>query len=383
MKVDFYRHQLGPEAARAVADVIASPFLTTGQVCRNVEAQIAAYFGAPCAGLVNSWTNGALAVLLALDLKPGDEVVAPAMTFIATANVVLLAGATPVFADVDPETLLMTAETLAPVLTKRTRAVLPVHLYGQMCDMRALREAVDDFAGAGPPIRLIEDCAHCFEGERDGVKPGVYSDCAIFSFYATKNVTCGEGGAVIARDGALFARFLESRLHGMSAIAVDRFRAGRYNHWDMMRLGVKANLPDLLAALLPEQIATIDSRLPERARLADKYRRAFEGGPLRLPRIMQSAKSAEHLFAIGVPGGARDQAIAALNDAGIGVTVNYRAVPTTAYYRERTPDAARLCPEAVKWGEETISLPLFPGLADAEQDHVIATVAEKVFPLCR
>jgi UDP-4-amino-4-deoxy-L-arabinose-oxoglutarate aminotransferase len=382
MKVDFYRHQLGPDAAGAVADVLASPFLTTGQVCRQVEAQLGDYFGAPHAGLVNSWTNGALAVLLALDLKPGDEVVAPAMTFIATANVVVLAGATPVFCDVDAETLLMTPETLAPALTAKTRAVIPVHLYGQMCDMPALRETLDAFSAKGPPIRLIEDCAHCFEGERDGLKPGAVSDCAIFSFYATKNVTCGEGGAVVTRDADLHARFLESRLHGMSAIAVDRFRAGRYNHWDMMRIGVKANLPDLLAALLPGQIATIDARLPERARLADEYRRAFAGGPLRMPRALQSAKSAEHLFTIGVAGGARDAAIAALNDAGIGVTVNYRAVPTTSYYRARSPAAARACPVAVRWGEETISLPLFPGLTEAEQAHVIATVREKVYPLC-
>ena len=383
MKVDFYRHQLGPDAARAVEGVLASPFLTTGAVCRRVEAEIADYFGAPHAGLVNSWTNGALAVLLALDLQPGDEVVVPAMTFIATANVVLLAGARPVFADVDPGTLLMTPETVAPALTNRTRAVIPVHLYGQMCDVPGLRAALDAFAGSGPRIPIIEDCAHCFEGEREGLKPGAVSDFAVFSFYATKNVTCGEGGAVIARDGDLFGKFLETRLHGMTAIAADRFRAGRYNHWDMARLGAKANLPDLLAALLPDQIATIDARLPERALLAERYRQAFAGGPLRLPRLLQSAKSAEHLFVIGVPGGARDAAIAALNEAGIGVTVNYRAVPATSYYRARFPDAAGACPEATQWGDETISLPLFPGLTQVEQEHVIRSVKEKVYPLCR
>ncbi len=381
MKVDFYRHQLTAADAEAMARVLASPFITTANVCRQVEAQIAAYFNLPHAILVNSWTNGALAALLAMDLGPGDEVIVPANTFISTANVVELTGAKVVFADADPDTLLLTPELAAPHVSNRTRAVIPVHLYGQMCDIPSLRHMLDNHARANGHIVILEDAAHCFEGERDGSKPGQHSDLAVFSFYATKNVTCGEGGAIVTRDSQLHRRILETRLHGMSAIAADRFVQGRYNHWDMLRLGTKANLPDLLAALLPRQIETIDERLPQRWRLANRYREAFAGGPLRLVATMQSCRHAEHIFPIGVPGGKRDDAIAVLNDAGINVTVNFRAVPQTTFYRRRYPNASRACPVSVQWGEETLTLPLFPGLSDEEQAYVIRTVRERVYPL--
>lgn len=383
MKVDFYRHDLGRADADAIADVLASPFLTTGSVSRAVEAELSRYFSLPHALLVNSWTNGALAVLLAMDLAPGDEVIVPAMTFIATANAAELAGAHVVFADVDPDTLLLTPELAARCITARTRCIIPVHLYGQMCDIAGLRAMLEAHPAVKGPVRIVEDCAHCFEGEREGCKPGRYSDAAVFSFYATKNITCGEGGAIVTRDAALYQRVLETRLHGMSAIAVDRFAGGRYRHWDMKRLGTKANLPDLLAALLPRQIATIDERLPARQALASRYRQAFADGPLRLVAPIQSCKSAEHIFTIGVPGspGLRDEVIAALNDSGIGVTVNYNAVPDVTFYRQRYPAARDACPVAQAWGSQTITLPLFPSMLPEEQEHVISVVKTKIYDL--
>ncbi|WFU40198.1 DegT/DnrJ/EryC1/StrS family aminotransferase [Bradyrhizobium sp. CB82] len=381
MNAEFYRHPLSKADAAAVAAVLDTPFLTTGKVCASVERQIESYFGVPHAVLMNSWTNGAFAVLLAMELQPSDEVIIPAMTFIATANVIVLAGGTPVFVDVDPRTLLMTPESVEKAVTARTRAVMPVHLYGQMCDMRGIRHAVSRARSVGSEPIIIEDCAHCFEGARDGYKPGRYSDAAIFSFYATKNITCGEGGAAIFNSEKLYQRTLETRSHGMSATAIDRFREGRYNHWDMNRLGTKANLPDLLAALLPKQIAAIDQRLIERKRLAERYRSAFEAGPLRLVEQIGTGVSAEHLFVVGVGNGARDVAIARLNEARVGVTVNYRSVPETSFYRRRLGGLVNEWPVAKKWGDETLSLPLFPNLSQAEQDYVIATVRRVVYPL--
>ena len=234
MQVEFYRHDLNATSAEVIARVLETPFITSGSVGREVEAQLAAYFGVAQAALVNSWTNGAIAALLALDIGAGDEVIVPAMTFIATANVAEILGAKPVFVDVDPDTLMLTPEGVLGALTEKTRAVIPVHLYGQMMDILSLRTAL----AARPEIAIIEDCAHCFEGERDGHKPGAHSTCAIFSFYATKNVTCGEGGAFITNDKALYEKFLATRLHGMSAGAIDRFGGGGYRHWDMVRLGV-------------------------------------------------------------------------------------------------------------------------------------------------
>jgi UDP-4-amino-4-deoxy-L-arabinose-oxoglutarate aminotransferase len=316
-----------------------------------------------------------IAVLLALEIGPGDEVIVPAMTFIATANVVELVGAKPVFVDVLQDTLLMDPEGVGAAVTPRTKAVIPVHLYGQMLDVAALREIV------GEDIAIIEDCAHCFEGTFRGERPGAHSDAAVFSFYATKNVTCGEGGAVISSSDSLMDRIRQTVLHGMSAGAADRFKKGMYRHWDMQRLGTKANLPDLLAALLPAQIDTVQDMLIERERIANRYEEAFASLPVRLQKIGDDAVTARHLFTIHVPPAKRDAAIHELNANGIGTTVNYRAVHRMTYYKEKygyEPDAY---PHADEWGEGTISIPLYPGLETAAQDHVIDIIKEKVAPL--
>lgn len=378
MKVDFYRHGLSPGDADAVASVLSSPMLTSGNVGKQVEAQICQFFGVEEALLVNSWTNGALAVLLALGIGPGDEVIVPAMTFIATANVVELVGAKPVFVDVDPDTLLISQTAITAALTPHTRAVIPVHLYGQMCDIAGLRTLLSD----RPDIHIIEDAAHCFEGSRDGYFPGRHADAAIFSFYATKNVTCGEGGAVITNRPELADTVRKTRLHGMSAGAVDRFKHGEYRHWDMETLGVKANLPDLLAALLPRQIAAIRDRLSQRQEVADTYRKAFAGTEIRIPALGAGVVSAEHLFPIGVPDSVRDAAIFALNRREISVAVNYRSVPTLTYYRRKYGYTPGDFPVSYAWGAGTITLPLFPGLRREEQEAVIDAVLTDVLPLC-
>lgn len=377
VKVPFYRHGLHSSSSVRVGDVLDTPFLTSGATGRAVEGQLCAFFDVPHALLVNSWTNGAVATLLALGIGPGDEVIVPAMTFIATANVIELVGSKPVFVDIDPDTLLMAPKAARAALTPATRAVIPVHLYGQMVDMKALRDALRD----RPDVAIIEDSAHCFEGNLNGARPGQDSDAAIFSFYATKNVTCGEGGAVITRRTDLYENVAQTRFHGMSSIAIDRFRGGGYRHWDMLRLGTKANMPDLLAALLPPQIESIQDRLPVRDSLCRRYEEAFAETPIRLVKAVPGAMSARHLFAIHVPPDVRDEAIRILNANGIEVTVNYRSVPTLSYYREKYGYRPSDFPVSYEWGQGTLSLPLYPSLSEAQQDHVIAVIRDKVLPL--
>jgi dTDP-4-amino-4,6-dideoxygalactose transaminase len=376
-KVPFYRHSLDESYAEDVARVLVTSFLTTGPVSRQVERLLSEFFEIPYAVLVNSWTNGAIATLLALDIGPGTEIIVPAMTFVATANVAEILGARPVFVDVDAETLMLTCEGVTRALTPNTRAIIPVHLYGQMCDVHALRAAVVH----RPDIAIIEDCAHSFESRYAGEPPGTHSDAAIFSFYATKNITCGEGGAIITRREDLYEAVLQTRLHGMSAGAVDRFADNRYQHWDMPRLGTKANLPDLLAALLPHQIAAVHDRWKLREERARRYEEAFKGNSIRLAKVVQDVVSARHLFPIHVPPRIRDQALVTLNDHGIGTTVNYRSVPTVTYYREKYGYSADEFPVSYEWGEGTISLPLFPSLTAEEQDYVIATVNQLIVPM--
>jgi UDP-4-amino-4-deoxy-L-arabinose-oxoglutarate aminotransferase len=168
----------------------------------------------------------------------------------------------------------------------------------------------------------------------------------------------------------------------MTQGAADRFQRGQYRHWDMELLGVKANLPDVLSAYLPPQIATIRERLPARQSIADRYREAFERTPIRMARLAAGSRSAEHIFPIHVPPPVRDEAIAALNLREIGVAVNYRSVPTLTYYRRKYGYTAESFPVSYEWGEGTITLPLYPGLAGERQEWVISAVLEDVVPRC-
>jgi dTDP-4-amino-4,6-dideoxygalactose transaminase len=374
MQVPFYRHSLSPENAQLVAKVLETPFLTSGPIGKEVEAQLCEYFGAKHAKLVNSWTNGAVATLLAMDIGPGDEVIVPAMTFIATANVVELVGAKPVFIDCDPDTLLITPELIKAAITTKTKAVIPVHMYGQMCDVKAIKEILPK----EQKVSIIEDCAHTFEAKFNGERPGKYSDASIFSFYATKNVTCGEGGAIITNDELLFERIQQAILHGMSAGAADRFRSGQYKHWGMEYLGTKANLPDLLACFLPRQIKTIDQRLEVRQVIAEKYEKALLGTKIRFPKVLTGAVHSRHLFPINVGAEIRDRALLALGQANIGATVNYRSVHTMEYYSKKYGFTGNDFPTSLSWGEGTLSIPLFPGITAQEQDYVIDVLINKV-----
>jgi UDP-4-amino-4-deoxy-L-arabinose-oxoglutarate aminotransferase len=374
MQVPFYRHSLSPENAQLVAKVLETPFLTSGPIGKEVEAQLCGYFGVKHAKLVNSWTNGAVATLLAMDIGPGDEVIVPAMTFIATANVVELVGAKPVFIDCDPDTLLITPELIKAAITTKTKAVIPVHMYGQMCDVKAIKEILPK----DRKVSIIEDCAHTFEAKFNGERPGKYSDASIFSFYATKNVTCGEGGAIITNDEKLFERIQQAILHGMSAGAADRFKAGQYKHWGMDHLGTKANLPDLLACYLPEQIRTVDKRLSAREEVAQKYSNALAKTNIRFPKVLSGVVHSRHLFPIYVGSEIRDKALLALGEANIGATVNYRSVHTMGYYSKKYGFSENEFPTSLSWGNGTLSIPLFPGITTQEQDYVIDVLVNKV-----
>jgi UDP-4-amino-4-deoxy-L-arabinose-oxoglutarate aminotransferase len=360
-----------------VAEVLKSSFLTSGPIGKEVEAQLCGYFNVSHAKLVNSWTNGAVATLLAMDIGPGDEVIVPAMTFIATANVVELVGAKPVFIDCDPDTLLVTPELIKEAITEKTKAIIPVHMYGQMCDIKAIKEIIP----SGQKIAIIEDCAHTFEAKFSGERPGKYSDAAIFSFYATKNVTCGEGGAIITNDSNLFERITQAILHGMSAGAADRFKAGQYKHWGMDYLGTKANLPDLLACFLPEQIKTIDARLHLREEIARRYEKALADSEISFPTMNSGIIHSRHLFPIHVGSKVRDQALLKLGEMQIGATVNYRSVTSMNYYKNKYKLSRNEFEVSEEWGEGTLTIPLFENMKEVEQEYVIDILINEISPM--
>jgi UDP-4-amino-4-deoxy-L-arabinose-oxoglutarate aminotransferase len=371
MKVDFYRHSLTEAETASVAETLQSTFLTSGPKTKAFEEQFAAYFGAKYAVGVTSWTMGNFIALKALGIGPGDEVITTPMSFVATGNTVLYCGAKLVLVDADPLTGNISIDAVKTALTPRTKAILPVHLYGQMVDMQALRDVVAD-----RNIAILEDCAHCVEGARDGIKPAMLSTAAVFSFYATKNLTCGEGGAIVTNNEELYQKLLVYRLHGMNKSAADRYH-GLYKHWDMESLGWKCNMNDVQAAMLLPQLPRLAGLLAERERIAQRYHAGFATmAGVTMPAVMPHSTHARHLFTIQVDPDKRDAMLHALQQKQIGVAVNFRAFHLLDYYQKQLDYRRGMYPVAEKIGDSTITLPFYPSLRDDEIDYVIDSVRE-------
>lgn len=356
-KVEFYRHDLGEAELASLRETFSTPFLTLGPRVGVFEKALGKEIGAPHVVGVTSCTVGMHMTLHALGIGPGDEVVTTPITFISTPNAALYVGATPVFADVDPETGLLDPASVAAKITKKTKAILCVHLYGQMADVRALRKIADDHG-----ILLLEDSAHGFECERDGARPGELGDAAIFSFYATKTITSGDGGAVATKSEELATRLRRLRNHGVSKDAISRYGGG-YQHWDMVELGFKGAMTDVEASLLLPQLERAHARRDARERVAEAYRARLAGKP-GITLMKPVGRSTHHLFPVLVPEGKREEVLGRLGEAGVGCAVNYRAVHTVAYYRERFAVAEESLPHAAAIGRRTVSLPMWPGLPD-------------------
>ncbi len=370
-KVDFYRHDLGEAELASLRETLGTTFLTLGPRVGVFERRLGEALGVPHVVGVSSCTLGLHMVLHALGVGPGDEVITTPMSFISTPNAALYVGATPVFADVDPATGAIDPEDVARKVTARTKAILCVHLYGQMCDVRALRSIAD-----GRGLLLIEDAAHGFEAERDGLRPGALGDAAVFSFYATKTLTSGDGGAVATRRPELDARLRRLRNHGVSKDAASR-HGGAYQHWDMMELGFKGALTDIEASLLLPQLDRAEARRASRQAAVERYEARLRG-VAGVALMRREGKSAHHLFPVLVPRGRREEVLTKLGQAGIGCAINYRAIHTLTYYRERLRLPEEALPVAADIGARTISLPLWPGIPSEDVDHVCDRLIEAV-----
>ncbi len=366
-RIPFFAHDLGDAEVAAFAAALRDPILTTGRAVAEFERRFAHTLAIPHAVATTSCTGALHLALLAHGIGPGDEVLTTPMTFIATATAILQAGASPVFVDVEPATGNLDVTRIEGSITPRTKAIMPVHLFGQMCDMRAIRTVADRHA-----LVVIEDAAHCVEGTRDGIRPGMLSEAACFSFYATKSLTSGEGGALITRDGALADQLRLLRLHGMTSSAAEREREG-YEHWDMVAMGWKYNMDNLQAAILLPQITRLAAHHERRTRLAHRYRELLANVPrVSMPSVVAKVDHAWHVFAIWIDAANRDAVIRGLEREGVGVTINYRPVHLTRYFRDNFDGAPGQFPHAERIGGATISLPLYGSMPD---DHVDAVVA--------
>ncbi len=359
-----------------MADVLRSGWITTGARAAAFEEEFASYCGAAGAVALASATGGMHLLLAALGIGPGDEVVTPAMTWVSTVNCIVLAGATPVFADIDRDTLMVSSRHLEPCLSERTRLIVPVHFAGAALDLDPIRRLA-----ASRGIPLAEDAAHAAGSEYKGRKIGA-DGTAIFSFHPIKNLTTGEGGMFCSDDPELLARIRRLKFHGLGVDAHDRATQGRAPQAEVVEPGYKYNLTDMAAVLGSGQLARLERFIARRALLAARYRELLAGVdeiiPLGLPP--HAMRHAWHLFIVRLDTDRarldRDGFMAALKERNIGTGLHFRAVHLQRYYREVMGFRPGMLP-ATEWNSERIcSLPLFPAMTEEDVATVVDAVKE-------
>ena len=366
---------IGEAEIAEVVDSLRSGWVGTGPKVQRFERMLSDYVGAPHVRCLSSCTAALHLSMEALGIGAGDEVLVPAMTFVASANAVEHAGATPVLVDCVPGTGLIDFKAAEAAITPRTRAVMPVHLAGRPVDMERLG-AFRDRHG----LTVIEDAAHAIGAEWRGRRIGAFGNVTVFSFYVTKNISTAEGGALITDDEQLAETVERLALHGLSSGAWERFSDTGFKHYDVERPGYKYNMTDLQAALGLHQLPRLDAWIDRRAQLWERYDELLTGLPLALPSPPEpDTCHARHLYQVLLDPGAplgRDQLLNALHARRIGSGVHYRAVHLHPYYRDRYRLAPEQFPVATTISHRTLSLPLSPKVTDADQDDVVAALRE-------
>lgn len=373
----FARPDITDAEIAAVTQALRSGWVTTGPQARAFEQAFTDYLGGN--GLqsiaVNSATAGLHLALESLGIGPGDEVIAPTLTFTATVEVVRYLGADPVLVDVDPATLNITPEAIRAAITPRTKAIMPVHYGGLACDMGAILAIAREHG-----LKVVEDAAHALPSTWQGTLVGqLQSDVTVFSFYANKTITTGEGGMAVTRNAQLAERMRVMRLHGMNRDAFDRFTSKTPAwYYEVVAPGFKYNLTDTAAALGLVQLKRLPQFVQRRQHLAARYHAQLTGLPLVLPATAPAGDvHAWHLYVVRLAPGARldrDELIQALADQGIGTSVHYVPLHRHPYWRDRYKLTPERFPQAEAAYQAMLSLPLFTAMQDADHDRVIAAL---------
>ncbi len=373
MNIPFHRARITPDEIDAVNEVLRSGWITMGRATLAFEERFAAAVGAPHAIAVSSCTAALHLALVVLGVGPGDEVIVPADTFVATAEAVEYCGARPVLADIDRDTHCVDPAALERAITPRTRAVIPVHFAGQPCDMAAIMDIAQRHGA-----RVVDDAAHAFPASIGGAAIGSCADLTCFSFYATKTLTTGEGGMITTRNPEWADALATLRLHGMSRDAWRRYSGETSWRYDVTRLGYKYNTTDIAAAIGLGQLARADALRDERERIAQRYSRAFAADAALIPyAVRPGGVCAWHLYPLKLNLDSlavdRDRFMALMRERGVATSVHFIPLYHFTHFKGRgwSPDGF---PESEWVFAREVSLPLYPGMTDAEVDYVIDAV---------
>lgn len=370
---------IGEEEISEVVDTLRSGWVTTGPKTKQFEQDFANYLGAGVQALaVNSATSGLHLALEAVGVQVGDEVIIPSYTFTATAEVIRYLGATPVFVDSCPDTFNISPEAVEKAITSKTKVIMPVHFAGLACDMDALIRIAKRYN-----LKIVEDAAHAFPTKYKGKLIGTLdTDATIFSFYANKTMTTGEGGMLVSRDPAIIERSKVMRLHGISRDAFDRYQSKTPAwYYEVIAPGFKYNMPDIGAAIGLQQLKKIDKFQKIREKYADQYFKELADLPLVLPAkpLDIDSQHAWHLFPIRLDNTVeitRDEFIMRMAERGVGCSVHFIPLHKQPVWRDTYHLKPEQFPVAEQAYQSEVSIPLFTKMAEEDQQHVINSIKE-------
>jgi dTDP-4-amino-4,6-dideoxygalactose transaminase len=362
-----------PEIQEVVAS-LKSGWLGTGPKVAHFEEMFRAYKNVKYSVAVSSCTAALHLSMLAAGLNSGDEVITTALTFCGTVNAIIHSGAVPILVDIDSFTMNIDPKKIEDKITKRTKAILPVHFAGRPCDMDTICDIAKHYH-----LKLIEDCAHAIETEYKGTKAGTFGDFGCFSFYVTKNIVTGEGGIVITQREEEATRIKILALHGMSKDAWKRFSDEGYKHYYVVECGFKYNMTDLQAAIGIHQLERIEQYWIRREQIWKRFNEAFSDLPITLPLDPEpDTRHGYHLYTILIDenktGINRDVFLDAMTTENIGVGVHYLSIPEHPYYQENFCWKVKDYPNAMRIGRQTVSLPLSAKLTDDDVEDVVKAV---------
>ena len=369
----FSRPSIGKSEINKVTACLKSGWITTGAFCKEFEDKFCQLTGSRQAISLNSATAGMHITLSALNIGPGDEIITPSMTFASTVNMIALSGAKPVFVDIDYGTLNINTNLIEEKITKRTRAIIPVHFAGAPADMDKINNLARKYN-----LTVIEDAAHAVGTYYKGIHTGGFGHTAIFSFHPIKNITTGEGGMVTLNDAALEKKLRLLRFHGIERDAWKRYGKGGNPSYDIAGPGYKYNMPDMLAALGLAQMERWQEFNQKRTGLAQLYLEGLKDiSGIDLPQIPEyNHVHAWHLFVIKVSAVNRDEFMNRLSDYNIGYGLHFPPTHSLSYVRERYAPDIKMLTETEKAAQKIISLPLFPDMREKDVVYVCKAIKE-------